>query len=87
MKEQDIIDAGFERVDVTAQESGCQKDWHYYNYDFSKGFSLISIDNEKVNSEDEWYVEFFESSEFRITERKQLFTVIDLINTLKQNEG
>ena len=87
MKEQDIIDAGFERVDVTTGESGCEHDWYYYTYDFCKGFSLISLDNEEANYQEKWYVEFFDSPELRITNRKHLFTVLDLIKTLKQNEG
>lgn len=87
MKEQDIIDAGFERVNVTAGESGYEHDWYYYTYDFCRGVSLISLDNEEANYQDNWYVEFFDNPELRITNREQLFSVIDLINTLKVNES
>jgi hypothetical protein len=77
MTEQDIIDAGFERVDVTAEESGTN-DFHYYDYNFCSTFSLITPASDEI--QDEWFVEVFEAPEIRIKGRVELFDFIDTIN-------
>lgn len=64
MKEQDLIDLGFERVDVSEQESG-DKPFHYYTYDIGNGtISLITQSNDEVENEN-WHVEVFEDSSIR----------------------
>ena len=84
MTEKDLIYLGFERVDVTAKESGYPHDWHYYTYDFTKdvirgGFSLISSDNEEAKKNG-WYVDIYEAQEIRFTKAKDLKKLIELIN-------
>jgi len=80
MTEQDIIDLGFERVDVTAEESGYLRDWYFYTYDFTNGLSLIS--NNKTDAETKgWYVEFFNTEDkIRFTRNKDLHRLIKIIN-------
>lgn len=60
MKEEQLISLGFERTDVSEEESG-DKAFYYYCLDFglSRGISLITPANTDVD-EDEWYVEIFE---------------------------
>ena len=83
MTEKDLIDLGFERVDVTAEESGFPRDWYYYTYDFVRGLGLISIDNEGAERIG-WYVEVFEvSSDIRFHNAKHLKKLINLINKAK----
>jgi hypothetical protein len=85
MKEQDLIDLGFKRTDVTAEESGYERDWYYYDIDFGdkRGISLISpADNEVVGNK--WFVEVFEDPSIRIENKKDLEDFIRIINKIKK---
>ena len=42
MKEQDLVDLGFERIDISAEESGDEA-FYYYTYDFTKHFTFILL--------------------------------------------
>jgi hypothetical protein len=81
MKEGDLVSLGFERTDVTAEESG-DKPFYYFCLDFglSRGISLISCDDEQAK-EDGWYVEIFEDSSIRFNEYED---VKDLIRIIKK---
>ena len=80
MKEQDLIDLGFDRKDVTAEESGEENDWYYYELDFANShLCLISPSNDKVEN-DEWYVEIFDDNTIRSTNSTDVMAFIDLIN-------
>jgi hypothetical protein len=46
LTEQHLIDLGFKRIDVSAQESG-HTSFYYYTYSFTKGFDLISSANDE----------------------------------------
>jgi hypothetical protein len=83
MIEKDLIDLGFERIDVTAEESGNPKDFYYYIYHFHKTLCLISPCNDEVKKDD-WFVEFFEVDGIRFTSYKQLLLLIHLIESAKQ---
>ena len=81
MKEQDLIDLGFERTDVSEVESGGDA-FHYYTLDFSKGFSLISCASDEktlVAGHYRWYVEVFDTPEINFVEKKDVKQLIDLI--------
>ena len=79
MKEQDLIDLGFKRTDVSAEESG-DKAFYYYNIDFGdqRGISLISPANNEV-IDNKWFVEVFEDNNIRIDNTKDLKQLIDII--------
>ncbi len=77
MKEQDLIDLGFERTDVSEIESGGEA-FYYYTLDFSRGFSLITPANTDVEKDD-WYVELFETPEINFVDKKDVKQLIDLI--------
>ena len=77
MKEQDLVDLGFERTDVSETESGGDP-FHYYTLDFSKGFSLISNGSDEVKDK-EWHVEVFEASEINFIDKKDIKQLIDII--------
>ena len=80
MKEKELIALGFERSDVTAEESGYETDWYYYTYDFGQGaLSLISCDNSEAEK-DGWYVEVFEDETIRFTNSSDVMALIDLIS-------
>ena len=78
MKEQDLISLGFERVDVSEEESGDEV-FYYYTMDFGNGsLSLISpAHNEIVN--DKWYVDIFEDESIKFTNYQDLSTLIRII--------
>ena len=64
MKEEELIKLGFERIDVSEQESG-DKPFHYYTYDIGNGtISLITQSNDEVEN-DNWHVEVFDDTSIR----------------------
>lgn len=79
MKEQDLIDLGFERVDVSAEQSGDEA-FHYYIYDFTKYFSLISCASNEVAADGwSWFVEMFDHQDIRFYSKDDVKTLIELI--------
>ena len=79
MKEKELIALGFERVDVSAEDSG-DTAFHYYTYDFGNGsFSLISNSSDAV-VDGKWIVEVFEDDSIRFTNSSDLMGLIDVIN-------
>jgi hypothetical protein len=78
MKEQDLVDLGFERFDISAEESGDEA-FYYYTYDFTKSFSMISSDNYEAEEEG-WFVEIFDYSGIRFFQKEDLKVLIDLVN-------
>jgi hypothetical protein len=83
MKEQDLIALGFNRNDVTSEESGSPNDWYYYTYDFTEQLSLISIDSEEAEDKG-WYVEFCDvQNEIRFTNIRELAKLITIIENAK----
>ena len=82
MNEQDLVDLGFERTDVSAKESG-DKAFYYYTYDFTDGFSLITNASDEVTTVEgyhRWYVEGFEAPEIRFVDRSELEQFINIAN-------
>ena len=89
MKEQDLIDLGFEKQFPYDEVTGHEGDWHYYTLDFSKGFSLISCSSDEktlVAGHYRWNVEVFEAPEINFVEKKDVKQLIDIIkrNTHKR---
>lgn len=84
MKEQDLIDLGFERVDVSPEETGDENGFHYYTYDFSdsRGLSLISNSNDEAEKVEQWSVEIFDYDNITFTDVEQL---LEFISIIKQN--
>jgi hypothetical protein len=59
MREEELIEEGFERIDVTIEESGNEKDYYYYRYTFGNGFSMYSTENDN-SPKNKWIVSFDE---------------------------
>ena len=79
MKEQDFISLGFEKIEVSAEESG-DKPFHYYTLDFgASGFSLISNDNDDAK-ENGWFVEMFDYENIRFENYQDVSDLIRVIN-------
>ena len=88
MKEKELIALGFDRKDVTAEESGEENDWYYYEMYFGNGrhLSLITSSSDEVEN-DEWDVEIFDENTIRFTDSSDVMAFIDLINrnTIKKD--
>ena len=67
----DLIDLGFKRTDVSAEESGYEA---FYYYDMKFGILGDGVD-------DKWYVEIFEDESLKIDKLNDL---IDFINIMKR---
>jgi hypothetical protein len=80
MKEQDLIDLNFDKIEVSREESGCDDGFYYYTYDF-KHFSLITTSNDEILDDNSWYVEIFEYEDFRFTDKEDLEKLIELLET------
>jgi hypothetical protein len=82
MKEQDLIDLGFKRTDVSPEEAGDENGFHYYTYDFSdsRGLSLISNSNDEAEKEKQWSVEIFDYDNILFTDATELFVLINVLN-------
>lgn len=78
MKEQDLIDLGFE---VNHDDSDEQYPYYYYTYKLGFGSCLISSSSD---DDDKWWVEFFEDDTIRFTNKKDLRTLINLLNENKR---
>ena len=72
MTEQDLIDLGFEK------EFG--DNFHYYTYDFTRGFGLITQANDEV-VDDNWTVEVFElDGKIQYNDKSIVKSLIEIIN-------
>ena len=85
MKEQKIIDLGFEMQHETAENSGADKDWYYYTMDIGD-ICLITNDCEEA-AEDGWEVSIFDFSSCVIKGLGDLENLIKIIknNTINSN--
>ena len=78
MTERELEILRFQKVEVSAEESG-DKPYYYYTHDVVMGLSFISNSSDKVKG-GEWFVEFFNTDvPVRFYEMGQ---VLSLINTL-----
>lgn len=81
MKEQDLIDLGFKRNNVSAEESG-DKSFFYFTYNITDELCLISTDNDEAEKNG-WFVELFDYDNIEIRNLEDLKTLIDVIERNK----
>ncbi len=81
MKEQDLIELGFERNDISAEESG-DVSFYYYTYDITDQLCLISSDEEEAKKAG-WFVEIFDYEGIRFNNMGEVQALITLIETNK----
>jgi hypothetical protein len=82
MKEQDLIDLGFERFDH--EDEGYS--FYYYSYDIKNkpgGGNLLSDANDEVNSEDGWEVYAWDINEDLVFKNKEDIKIY--IDVLEKN--
>jgi hypothetical protein len=79
MTEKEIQLLGFEKQEVTAEESGGNL-YHYYTYTIARGFEFISCASDEVDESGEWYIEFFESDPtIRFTKFAEVQALINML--------
>ena len=81
MKEQDLIDLGFKRYDVPAEESG-DKPYFYFTYNITDELCLISTDSDEAKRRG-WYVELFDYDNIEISNLEDLKTLISILERNK----
>jgi len=81
MREEELIEEGFERIDVTIEESGNKNDYYYYRYSFGNGFGLQSSDNTD-SPKNKWKVSLDEYDSV-ITDIEDIQTLIALMKKWK----
>ena len=81
MKEQDLIDLGFNRYDVSAEESG-DKPFFYFTYNITDELCLISTDSDEAKRRG-WYVELFDYDNIEISNLEDLKTLIIILERNK----
>jgi hypothetical protein len=60
MKEYELIDEGFEKVDQLTEETGDKTDYYYYQLEINPDFVLMSDASDEITN-DQWKVYCYES--------------------------
>jgi len=77
IREEELIQLGFNRTDVSEEESG-DKAFYYYTYDIGIGvISLITQGNDEVENNN-WYIEVYEDANIRFTTIEDLTKFIQV---------
>ena len=76
MKQQELTEAGFDKVIVTKEESGDKNDYYYYSYEINSDVILISNASDEINN-NQWKV-YEHSWGVAITDIEDLVLIIDL---------
>ena len=86
MREQDLIDLGFEKVNISSEESG-SKPYFYFTYYFTNGLCLITrASDEIVNGK--WSVEVFNTDEsFEFKKVSELSTLIKILENARVKDS
>lgn len=76
MKQQELTEAGFDKVIVTKEESGDQNDYYYYSYEINSDVILISNESDEINN-NQWKV-YEHSWGVAMTDIEDVVLLIDL---------
>ena len=86
MKEQDLIDLGFEKsyvTDLYLEHKDLElKPYYYYTYDITNELCLISSDNGEAEKNG-WSVEMFDYDNIEFTSKEDIEKLISLIEKNK----
>jgi hypothetical protein len=76
MRKEDLEETGFERVFVSKEESGNQKDYFYYKYEINSDVILTSNESDMINN-NQWKV-YEHSWGVAMTDIDDVLTLINL---------
>ena len=83
IREHELIEEGFERVDVLASESDNENDYYHYQLDLNDNFTLISDASDEITN-NKWNVYCYEIVVV-IKDIEDIQTLIALHNKWKKN--
>jgi len=99
MTERELIELGFTRVDVEAEEGIYPFDWYHYEYSFSTDYDVLELSAycsdedlySRTGEENDWYVELMAiDGRSQITDISDVKVLMDLIskviNILNKNK-
>ena len=78
MKEQDLKDLRFEKVNVSEEQSG-DNAYYYYVYDIGY-LSLMSDSNDNIENS-EWAIQLFDYWDININKREDLAALIKILES------
>jgi hypothetical protein len=76
MKQQELTEAGFDKVIVTKEESGDKNDYYYYSYEINSDVILVSNESDEINN-NQWKV-YEHSWGVAMTDIEDVILIIDL---------
>lgn len=76
MKQQELIEAGFDKIIVTKEESGDKNDYYYYSYEINSDVILVSNGSDEINN-NQWKV-YEHSWGVAMTDIEDVVLIIDL---------
>lgn len=79
MTEEEIIDLGFEKVDILNDESQNGYDYYYYHKEVVPNLALHSTDSDDVK-DNNWQLRCFEIPSIQISTSLEYLRFIDAIN-------
>ena len=79
MREKDLIQLGFEKEDVTAEDVGTDNDFYYYTLDIEDLCLITNASDEVVD--DKWKVYIFDYNGFEFTDLLKLVKFIKALQS------
>jgi hypothetical protein len=81
MTENELVDLGFEKVEITNDESQNGYDYYYYQKELCSGVLLHSTDNIDV-VDDKWSLKSFEIPALNITQRVHYDQFLEIMGNI-----
>ena len=81
MTENELVDLGFEKVEITNDESQNGYDYYYYHKELCSGVLLHSTDNIDV-VDDKWSLKSFEIPALNITEKVHYDQFLEIMGNI-----
>ena len=79
MTENDLIDLGFNKVEIADSESQNGYDYYYYNFEVFENLTLSSVDSDRVEN-DNWYVDNLEwPDKFRMHDKEHVIHFLEAV--------
>jgi hypothetical protein len=80
IKGKDLQKLGFKKeIERSSNAPNMHEEYHYYTYEINKHCLLISNSSDEKDIDGGYYVEFYEISELKFTELKDLKKLIKLL--------